>query len=47
MHLYAKDLFEAKYQLLIDKYKRVCLKHCDDPRDFIFFPSDMNDIYER
>ena len=28
IYLYAKDPYEAKYQLLINKRENVCLKHC-------------------
>ena len=31
----AKDLFEAKYQLLINKREKVGLKHYNDPKAFI------------
>ena len=31
MNLYAKDPLEAKYQLFINKCKRVGVKYCNDP----------------
>ena len=34
-YLYAKDPYEAIYQYLINKSKKVGLKHCDDPKHFI------------
>ena len=30
--LYVKDPYEEKYQLLLNKHKRVHLKHCNDPK---------------
>ena len=45
-YLYPKDLFEAKYQLWISKYKSVCLKYSNDPTVFIETFNDMDDIYE-
>ena len=35
IYLYAKDLYEAKYQNLINKREKVGLKHYDDPKGFI------------
>ena len=32
IYLYAKDLYEPKYQLLIDKRESTGLKHFDDPK---------------
>ena len=32
--LYAKDAYEAKYQLLINKRENTGLKHFDDPKAF-------------
>ena len=44
VYLYAKDPSEAKYRLLINKRKRTDLKHFNDPKGFIEYSSDMNDI---
>ena len=33
--LYAKDPYEAKHQLLINKCKGVSLKYCNDTKAFI------------
>ena len=30
IYLYARDPYEAKYQCLINKLEKVCLKHYDD-----------------
>ena len=46
IYLYAKDPFEAKYQLLINKHERVGSKHCNGPKTFIEFSNNMDDIYE-
>ena len=42
IYLYAKNQYEAKYQLLINKVK---LKHCHDPKAFTEYSNDMDDIY--
>ena len=46
MYLYAKDPDEAKYQLLINTREEVGLKHYDDPKVFIKYSNDMNDVYK-
>ena len=43
---YAKDTYEAKYQVLIKKRESAGLKHCNDPKAFIEYSNDMDDIYE-
>ena len=35
IYLYAKDLYEAKYQYLINKRKTVGIDHFNDPKAFI------------
>ena len=35
IYLYAKDPYEAKYQYLIEKPKKVGLDHFDDPKAFM------------
>ena len=44
--LYAKDLHEAKYQYLINKGEKVGLDHFNDPRAFIEYSNDMQDVYK-
>ena len=44
MSLYAKDPYEAKYQYLINKSGKVGLKHYDDPKAFIEYSNDMEDV---
>ena len=40
----AKDLYEAKYQYLINKREGAGLKDCNDPEAFIKYSNDMDDI---
>ena len=44
--LYAKDLYEAKYQYLINKRKGVGINHFNDPKAFIDHSNDMRDVYK-
>ena len=44
IYLYAKDTYEAKYQLLISKRKVTRLRHLNDSKAFIEFSNDTNDI---
>ena len=46
VYLYAKDPYEAKYQFLINKRKSIGLKHFKDPKAFIEYSSDMQDVYK-
>ena len=46
IYLYAKDPHEAKYQYLINKREEVGLKHYDDPKAFIEYSNDKQDIYK-
>ena len=46
IHLYAKDTFEAKYQFLINKRESTGLKHFNDPKAFIEYSNDMQDVYK-
>ena len=41
IYLYAKDLYEAKYQYLINIREKVGLKRFNDPKAFIEYSSDM------
>ena len=41
---YAKDPYEDKYQLLINKRKILGLKHFNDPKAFIEYSNNMQDI---
>ena len=46
IYLYAKDPYEAKYQFLINKTENIGLKHFDDPKAFIEYSNDMQDVYK-
>ena len=46
MYLYTKDLYQAKYQYLINKRKKVGLDHFDDPKAFIRHSNDMQDVHK-
>ena len=44
IYLYAKDPYEAKYQFLINKRESTGLKHFNDPKAFIEYSNDMQDV---
>ena len=46
IYLYAKDPYEAKYQYLIKKREKVGLDHYDDPKVFMEYSNDMQDVYK-
>ena len=46
IYLYAKDLYEDKYQFLTKKRERIGLKHFNDPKAFIQYSNDMHDIHK-
>ena len=46
MYLYAKDPHEAKYQFLINKREITELKHFKDPKAFIEYSNDIQDVYK-
>ena len=46
IYLYAKDPYEAKYQFLINKRESIGLKHLNDPKAFIEYLNDMQDVYK-
>ena len=46
MYLYAKDPYEAKYQILINKRESIRLKHFNDPKAFIECSNYMQDVYK-
>ena len=46
IYLYAKDPYEAKYQYLINKREKVGLNHFDDPKAFMEYSNDMQDVYK-
>ena len=46
IYLYAKDLYEAKYQILINKRESIVLKHFNDLKSFVEYSNDMQDSYK-
>ena len=46
IYLYAKDPYEAKYQYLINKREQVGLDHFDDPKAFIEYSNNMQDVHK-
>ena len=43
---YPKDPYEAKYQYLINKHEKVVLDQFKDPKAFIEYSKDMEDVYK-
>ena len=46
IYLHAKDPYEAKYQLLINKRESTGLKHLNDSKAFIEYSNGMDDIHK-
>ena len=46
IYLYAKDLYKAKYQYLINKREKVGLNHFNDPKAFMEYSNDMQDVHK-
>ena len=46
IYLYAKDLYERKYQYLINKREKVGLDHLKDPNAFMEYSDDMQYIHK-
>ena len=46
IYLYAKDLYEPKYKFLINKRESTGLKYFNNPKAFIEYSNDMQDVYE-
>ena len=44
IYLHAKDPYEAKYQFLINEEESTGLKHFNDPKAFIEYSNDMQDV---
>ena len=47
IYLYAGDLDEPKYKILIKKCKDVGIKHLTDPNAFIKCSNTMDDVYKK
>ena len=43
-HLCGKDPYKAKYQFLTNKLEKVGLKYCNDPKVFIEYSNDLQDV---
>ena len=46
IYLYAIDPYEAKYQHLISKRKKVGLDHLNDPKASMEYSNDIQDVYK-
>ena len=46
IYLYTKDPYEDKYQFLINKKEGIGLKQFNDPKAFIEYSNDMQDVYK-
>ena len=46
IYLYAKDLYEAKYQYSINKREGIGIDHFNDPKAFIEYSNDMYYVYK-
>ena len=46
IYLYAKDPYEAKYQYLINKREKVGLDHFNDPKAFMEYSNNIEDVYK-
>ena len=46
IHLYAKDPYEKKYQYLVNKREKVGLNRFNDPKAFMEYSNDMQDVYK-
>ena len=44
IYLYVKDLAEPKYEYLINKREQAGIKNLDDPKAFIEYSNDMDDV---
>ena len=44
--MYAKDPYEKKYQYLINKREKVGLNHFNDPKAFMEYSNNMQDVYK-
>ena len=46
IYLYAKKIYDDKYQFIINKRESIGLKHFNDAKAFIEYSNDMQDVYE-
>ena len=45
IYFYAKELYEAKYQFIVNKREIVGTKHYNYPKAFIEYSNDTQDVY--
>ena len=46
IYLYAKDPYEAKYQNLINIREKAELNHYEDPKSFLDYSNNIQDVYK-
>ena len=46
IYLYAKDLYEPKYEYLLNKREQAGIKNLNDPHAFIEYSNDVNDVLD-
>ena len=46
IYLYAKDPYETRYQYLINQREKVGINHFNDPKAFMEYSNDMQDVYK-
>ena len=46
IYLHAEDPYEKKYQFIINKRESTALNHFSDPKAFIEYSDDMQDVYK-
>ena len=46
IHLHAKDIHKPKYEYLINEREQARMKKLDDPKAFIEYSDDMNDVFD-
>ena len=46
IYLYARDIYEPKYEYLINKREQAGIKNLNDPHAFIEYSDDMNDVLD-
>ena len=44
--MYTKDPYEAKYQILINERGSIGVKHFNDPKAFMEYSNDIQDVYK-
>ena len=44
--MFAKDPYEDKYQVLINRRENIGVKHFNDPKAFVEYSNDMHDVYK-